>query len=226
MKLVFKDTGRFILHNIKSAVNQFFQFIVDSKALSLNPMQDSKRIEGLPPKERTVLTESEVNELLCKIKEAAPNTIYPVVFLMAHTGARLGEVLKLKWLDIHFELSAIQLLGTKNGEDRLIDASSEVLEYLKTLPRIDENVMVSFYGKAWTRTQYRKRFNKIREKIKFEKYWCNHILRHSFATNYLKAGGDMLKLQKILGHKSLKMTVDLYGQIEAVDVHDVSPFNF
>lgn len=212
--------------NIKSAVNQFFQFIVDSKALAENPMTDIKRLAGLPPKERTVLTESEINELLSKLRELSPDIIYPVIFLLAYTGARLGEILSLKWTDVHFELSAIQLLWTKNGEDRLIKVSAEVLDFLRALPRIDENVVISFYGRAWTQSQYRKRFNKIRRKLRFDRYWCNHVLRHSFATNYLIRGGDMLELQKHLGHKSLKMTVDLYGRMKSHDIDNVSPFNF
>jgi integrase len=212
--------------NIKSAINQFFQFIVESQALSVNPMENVKYIEGLPPKERTVLTETEIIDLLQKIKELSPDLVYPVVFLMAYTGARLGEIQKLLWMDVHFDLGAIQLIGTKNGEDRLIHVSDEVLDYLKTLPRISEFVVNSQYQKAWTRGQYRKQFNKIRHKVRFKKYWCNHALRHSFATNYLKNCGDMLKLQKILGHKTLSMTVDLYGQLEAADILDISPFNF
>lgn len=214
------------MRNIKSSINQFFQFIVDSKALQENPMDKTKAIEGLPPKDRTVLTESEIKDLLQRLKAASPDLIYPVVFLLAHTGARLDEILTLKWKDVNFENGTIQLLWTKNGEDRLIHPSNEVLDYLKSLPRTHENVVVSQYKKEWTHSQYRKQFNKFRRKINFHLYWCNHVLRHSFATNYLKQGNDMLQLQQILGHKTLQMTVNLYGQIEAADVHDVSPFDF
>ncbi len=214
------------MRNIKSSINQFFQFIVDSKALQENPMDKTKAIEGLPPRDRTVLTESEIKDLLSRVKAVSPDLIYPVVFLLAHTGARLDEILTLKWKDVNFENGCIQLLWTKNGEDRLIHVSDEVLNYLKSLPQDRENVVVSQYQKQWTHSQYRKQFNKFRKKIGFHIYWCNHVLRHSFATNYLKQGNDMLQLQKILGHKTLQMTVNLYGQIEASDVHDVSPFDF
>jgi len=50
------------------------------------------------------------------------------------------------------------------------------------------------------------------------KRWRCHDLRHSFAYNYLKQGGDMYRLQAILGHRSIDVTIDLYGQLRAVDV--------
>lgn len=212
--------------NIKSAVNQFFQFIVDSKALAVNPMIRVKTGVGLPPKDRTVLNESEIELLLYNLKLASPDLMFPVVFLLAQTGARLGEILNLKWKDVHFEIGAIQLLGTKNGSDRLIQISDKVLAFLGSQPQVNENVVVSQYRIEWTQAQYRKQLDKFKRKIKFDKYWCSHSLRHSFASNHLKNGGDMFRLQKTLGHTSLQMTVDLYGRIDASDVVDISPFNF
>ncbi|MCD8530717.1 MAG: tyrosine-type recombinase/integrase [Saccharospirillaceae bacterium] len=34
-----------------------------------------------------------------------------------------------------------------------------------------------------------------------------HILRHTFASHFMMNGGDILTLQKILGHSDLKMTL-------------------
>ncbi len=34
-----------------------------------------------------------------------------------------------------------------------------------------------------------------------------HILRHTFASHYMMAGGDILGLQRILGHSSITMTM-------------------
>ena len=54
--------------------------------------------------------------------------------------------------------------------------------------------------------------------------WGSHSLRHSFAYNFLKQGGRMYQLQAILGHRSIGVTVDLYGQLQAQDIDCPSPY--
>ena len=57
------------------------------------------------------------------------------------------------------------------------------------------------------------------------KRWRCHDLRHSFAFNFLKSGGDMYALKAILGHQSICITVDLYGYFTAEHVERVSPYD-
>jgi integrase/recombinase XerD len=38
-----------------------------------------------------------------------------------------------------------------------------------------------------------------------------HLLRHSFARNWKRSGGSIESLQKMLGHASVKTTLDCYG---------------
>jgi len=59
-----------------------------------------------------------------------------------------------------------------------------------------------------------------------EYYLQTHCFRHSFAYHYLRKGGEICQLQAILGHRSIQMTIDLYGQITAKDVEYPSPFGF
>jgi site-specific recombinase XerD len=53
------------------------------------------------------------------------------------------------------------------------------------------------------------------------KKWTCHDLGHSFAHNFLKRGGQMYQLQAILGHRQIRITLDLYGQLSAVDLQEL-----
>jgi integrase/recombinase XerD len=47
-----------------------------------------------------------------------------------------------------------------------------------------------------------------------------HLLRHSFATDYLRRGGNPILLQQILGHSSLAMITQTYQHLPFTDAHD------
>jgi len=55
------------------------------------------------------------------------------------------------------------------------------------------------------RTAFRKAAE--RSKIQFPEGQITHILRHTFASHFMMNGGDILTLQKVLGHSDLKMTM-------------------
>ena len=54
---------------------------------------------------------------------------------------------------------------------------------------------------------------KIQQEHPEYKPFSMHCLRHTFATNCIEAGMRPKTLQKILGHKSLQMTMDLYTHV-------------
>ena len=47
-----------------------------------------------------------------------------------------------------------------------------------------------------------------------------HLLRQSFATEYLRRGGNPILLQQILGHTTLAMITQTYQHLTLVDAHD------
>src|SRR5690606_22113219 len=76
-----------------------------------------------------------------------------------------------------------------------------------------------------SRGELPKLINKFKAFFPMEKSdWGCHSLRHSFAYNFLKKGGEMYQLQAILGHRSIDVTVDLYGQLQAQDIKCPSPY--
>jgi site-specific recombinase XerD len=49
-------------------------------------------------------------------------------------------------------------------------------------------------------------FPKVERKGKTRRYIVFHGTRHTFASHWVMEGGDIFKLQKLLGHKSIQMT--------------------
>jgi integrase len=215
------------LPNIKSAMNQFFLYLIDQNIIRENPLDKVKIKKGPALRERVHLSEDEIKELIAKILEISRHQVYPVVYFLVQTGCRLGEALKLKWSQFDLNMGTVEILESKNGEGRLIHVSAQLIEFLKAHPRVSEHVFVDQRdGLGWDMAKYRKQFSKIRNKINFPKYWNNHGFRHAFAYHYLRQGGNIKHLHALLGHRWLEMTVDLYGRIAAKDVEKTCPYNF
>lgn len=221
-----RDFADRTMENLKSYVSPFFEFLVDTNVIRENPFAKVVIPRGTSRKKHEKFNETEVKEILEKFKQESASLIYPVVYFLAQTAARLSEARNLKWDQINFENGTIQFLKTKNGSDRQIQMSPQMADFLKNLPRKSDHVFNSYHDKAWTAPQYRKQFQNVRKKINYAKHITNHGFRHSFAFNYLRQGGDMRQLQYILGHRKLEMTVDLYGKFSATDIQVSSPFDF
>ena len=73
-------------------------------------------------------------------------------------------------------------------------------------------------GHKFGRTVLRRIVSIIGEKVGVRAY--PHRLRHTFALQYLKLGGDAFSLQYLLGHEDIA-TVREYVKIAACDVRDM-----
>lgn len=49
-----------------------------------------------------------------------------------------------------------------------------------------------------------------------------HSLRHTYATRLLRAGEPMAKVSRLLGHESVKTTVDIYGHLNIEDLRQTA----
>lgn len=52
-----------------------------------------------------------------------------------------------------------------------------------------------------------------------------HILRHTFAAHFMMSGGNILALQKILGHHDIKMTIRCYAHLAPDHLETALRFN-
>ena len=134
------------------------------------------------------------------------------------TGNRVGTVVSLKIEDVNFEEMTIHMKQVKNRHQQVVPLSpalKEVLcDYLKTWEWTKEDFLFpSYEGGGLNIRSFQgaiKRYNTSRGVTKTSV----HLFRHTFAKNFILAGGGMVQLQALLGHSTMDMTrhyVNLYG---------------
>lgn len=134
------------------------------------------------------------------------------------TGNRLSTVSNIKIEDVDFQSEEILIRKTKNKKQQIIPMSNELksvlleyLQYRKGKP--DDYLFCNSYGGQLTKDAMSNcvaKYNKSRGVTKTS----IHLFRHTFAKNWILNGGDIFRLQKILGHSSLDMVkqyVAIYG---------------
>ena len=129
-----------------------------------------------------------------------------LLLMLADTGARIGEVLSLRWSDVDWDSMLLTLHG-KGAKDRRVPFSQALRKFLWRFRHEHQTVFCTRPGGTLGR----------RDVLRDTKRLCRdlgvkvpgrtlHSFRHSFAINYLRKGGSTFHLQKVLGHSSLEMT--------------------
>ena len=127
-------------------------------------------------------------------------------------GSRRGEVLELKWEDVHLEDSYLYLKDSKVGV-RTIPLNDKAKEILTSLQRQEGNPYVFCGNLPGTCLKDVKRaWQKIRTLAGIPDVRL-HDLRHSFASFALKRGVDLYTVSKLLGHKNIATTTR-YAHLE------------
>lgn len=215
------------LATIKSNLNSFFNYLVDDEIISSSPLLKIKFERRPPPRrQRVVLSIDEVKQVLENAQNFSPKLLYPFLFATAYTGARRSEILKLKRSDIDFQMGLIHFRKTKNGEDRSIRIPKSLQDFLREhlASHDSEWAFPDPEGKMMGSQRLLRLMRRFKKHFPIGKNWGAHSLRHSYAYNYLKQGGQMYQLQAILGHKSIDVTIDVYGQLGAQDIDNPCPY--
>lgn len=217
------------MSHIKCQYNHFFRWLLKMKVLDFNPLSKIKFKQNATPKrDRVILSPSELFTILSSLK-AYDSHLHNYFYTLIHTGARMSEVLNLKWTDIDFHTNRLTFRETKNGEDRSIDMPIGLLNLLQDIESKNnkDHVFLNQKNLPFTKQQIHRALRRFKKAYPLNnKDWRCHDLRHSYAYNFLKKGGEMYQLKAILGHKSIKLTIDLYGSLKSYDIKDPSPYDF
>jgi integrase/recombinase XerD len=179
----------------------------------------------LPRVEETIKETYTEYEIQCLIKKPDIKSCtfgeyrnWTMVCYFIATGNRLGTVCNLKISDLNFRDEEILIRKTKNKKQQIIPMSSELKTILQEFLRFrkgepDDWLFCTVYGRQLNRDSLDNAIYHYNRSRGVQKTSV-HLFRHTFAKNWIMNGGDIFRLQKILGHSTLDMVknyVAIYG---------------
>lgn len=197
-------------NNIKTTVKTVFRYARDILELIVSSPADALKSRKNPSRERDFWTMEQVDAIV----RAADTPEYRLCFaFMGYAGLRVHEAVKVRTEDVRDGF--LYVVG-KGGKFAKIPISSRMREELERYGRNLER-----YG--MTRQEAAYMLKKAARKALGDSFSGSanpHRLRHSFASNALRAGVNPKTLQKLLRHSCITTTLNIYTHLIDEDLTD------
>lgn len=162
----------------------------------LGKLRQFKVIES----ELSYLTKAQIASLLASLDESTNPHVKLITTVCLATGARWSEAEELTINSV--TAGVVQFSRTKSGKVRAIPINRDLRDRLVAHHK-NQNLGDRIFATAFS--AFRKGIE--RAGIKLPAGQLTHVLRHTFASHFVINGGNILTLQRILGHQSLTMTM-------------------
>lgn len=201
------------------------------------------------PTPQDALTDEELELLLAQIGTRYPTgkRNLAALLLMSDAGLRVGEVCALTTKDLVRAKGSVTHVQIRNGKGgkpgvsprltiRAAAAMKQWLQARKALGirsgpvfcTVSKGHRVTRFsqdgelvpGEPLSTAYMRAVVKRLRAKAGIEKNVSPHTLRHTFATRYLRAGGDLERTRKALRHASITTTAAIYSHLVQQDVDE------
>ncbi|ASF45234.1 tyrosine-type recombinase/integrase [Methylovulum psychrotolerans] len=203
----------------KAVLSSVFKFALSRGYVDSNIVRSVVVDDDTKRRDR-VLGDDERQRLLKACKESHWNKLYLLVLMAMTTGARKGELLKLRWCDVTFKDNMGYLGDSKNGTSRELHFAPVVMAELKRFQEIGTGLIFPSDEKPSQPMDFRKAWSKalkaagISEKdtfnadgsVRVEKFTF-HCLRHGFCSALSDSGKEINQIAKLAGHKSIQTTL-------------------
>jgi site-specific recombinase XerD len=187
------------------ALRHFFDFLIEQQVVDTNPIKPShvlKRARTLP----RALAKEQLEQLFAQIHHPMDRALF---LLMLRSGLRVSEVAQLKVRDLDWSQQALLIEQGKGRKDRRVylsaDAVASLHVCLQQRPSDVPGDLVFWNQKRPSRPLSVKAIQK-----KIQRYATAagitascHSLRHTFASNLLEQGAEIVSIRELLGHASI-----------------------
>jgi site-specific recombinase XerD len=188
-----------------NALKHFFAFCLDQQLVRGNPVKPSHFVRRGRPLPKA-LSREQVQRLFAQIVHPMDRALFLV---MLRGGLRVSEVAHLQLEHIDWEQQALQIVQGKGRKDRRVylspDAIASLHQCLAQHPgtRVQSSVF-------WNRKRHTQPLSIKAIQKKMERYAkaagitasC-HSLRHTFASNLLEHGAEVVTIRDFLGHSQI-----------------------
>ncbi|MDU7198365.1 tyrosine-type recombinase/integrase [Phytobacter diazotrophicus] len=176
-----------------------------------NPLENVRQYRT-DEAEMAFLTVEEIDRLLAECRRSTVSYLEIIVKLCLATGARWNEAATLKRSQI--AAGKVTFVKTKGKRNRTIPLDEEILSEIPNKNgALFPDSCYNAFRSALERAQ-----------IELPSGQLTHVLRHTFASHFMMNGGNILVLQKILGHADISMTMR-YAHFSPNHLEDAARLN-
>lgn len=180
------------------------------------------------PKKQLILPKVISKEKIATLINSIENLKHKTIIMLTYAcGLRVSEVVSLKVRHIDGQRKMLFIERGKGKKDRVVSLSPNMLimlrEYYKQYKPMDYLFEGQSENEHLTTRSIQNVLQKAKEKAGIKQEGSMHMLRHSFATHLLDKGIDVVFIQKLLGHNSIKTTLGYLHVTNKDLVHILSP---
>ena len=151
------------------------------------------------------------NEQLLRLFSALRRPKYRAMFLTCYAaGLRISEACALRVEDIDSRRMVIRVRYAKGNKQRYTVLSQRLLIALREYWRVQRPLEWLFPGQSQqshiASETARQVFRLARDQVGLGRWCTPHTLRHSFATHLLESGTELVVIQALLGHSTIRTT--------------------
>lgn len=180
----------------KSAINE----LIRTGAIKGSNPFSKVRLLKIDETELSFLDENQIEKLLNELKRARNPHVYLITKICLSTGARWSEAEGLKISQLQGPV--IQFTKTKSSKSRGVpiddDLTIEIQSHFKAHGKD---------GKIFGSSERAFAEGLRRAEITLPDGQRTHVLRHTFSSHFIQGGGNILTLQRVLGHHTVVMTM-------------------
>lgn len=212
-----------------SSIRGLYNYLVREDIIKenhFNKIQNPKRELYLPK----FLKDEELDKIfsVCNSNNPTEERDTLIIELLYATGVRVSELVNIKIKDINREEKLIKVLG-KGNKERMVIYNNHTKKALDTYlkdgynyfnKKSSEYLILNKNGNKLSERYIREIINKKVSQASLDIKISPHTLRHTFATDILENGADLMTVKELLGHESLN-TTSIYTHVTNEQIRKV-----